>query len=526
MKPAKTLALALLGLSLGAPCHASVYYVSDCQSGAEASCKPGSDANDGLAKAHPWQTLSKVASAIGLLQPGDQILFARGSAQSGSLSIYNKNSVAANPIVLDAYAPDWSTTAALPILNVAAGVSGLNFQDSGLANHDEGYVVRNMNIRGGLSSSSGGTGVFLFNDVDHVLLENLEISGFAIGVNCAASHAAENPQTSDAKNDYITLRGSFIHDNGVQGYYNGGCGHVLVANNIFDNNGFAGPLLSHNHNIYIGDSGQDVTVSSNVLTRSAVGNGVCQGDPIVSHGQQVGLVIENNLIDESTGAGDGCYGIQVNPGYPAAENLGGSVIRGNTIVNVGGNGIAVGACPDCVIENNKIVQMLPRNFYGITMPTENIQAGTDAADQHLTVRNNTIYIAGGTASSVGIQVGTYGSQHVVVSNLVYLGNGSVAGTACFSTLGLAAERFTAFDYNLCFDAGSGGRYSRDYATLVQAGQAGFDRHGIARDPLFVRLPRAENHWSTALDPKSPTIGAGHPTLSIVPATPNIGQTKL
>jgi len=499
---------------------ATAYYVSDCQASAAAGCQAGDDAKDGKTPATAWRTAARVATAIGTLQAGDEVRFARGgSFDAFHLRIFNPNSTAAAPIVFDAYLPPQGTPNwARPILSVPAGSTGLDFEDSGNADHDEGYVVRDLDLRGGDSSASGGTGIFLYNDVDHVTLDHLSISGFAIGVDCAGSNAPN--AGSDGLNEYITLRRSTIAGNGVQGWYNGGCSHVLIEENQFDDNGFAGPVLMKNHNIYIGDTGDDVTVRRNRLTRSAVGAQQCQGVPLVAHGQHARLLIEGNVIDESTGAGGGCYGIQVNPGYPGAENLGGTVIRGNLVVNVGGNGISVGACPDCRVENNRIVQTVPRTFFGINMPAENIAVGVDAADMHLTVRNNTIYVARGTPDSVGIRVGTYGAQHVVVSNLVYYGEGS-ANPACFSTPGLTRSSFTAFDDNLCFSAGTG-LYGTAYATLAAAQAGGFDLHGVAQDPLFAATPSAANGWNVALAAGSPAIGTGHPTLSIVAVRPNIG----
>lgn len=498
---------------------ATVYYVSDCQAGFTPGCEPGDDTRDGKSPDTAWRTAARVATAFGTLQAGDEVRFARGgSFNPFSLYIYNRNSRAATPIVLDAYTPPkGSASWPRPILIVPADKNGLDFQDGGDADHDEGYVVRNLDIRGSDSSSNGRTGIFLYNDVDHVLLDNLRITGFAIGVNCSESHPP-NPG-SDAFNEFITLRNSRIADNGVQGWL-GGCGHVLIENNQFDNNGFAGPLLWRNHNIYMG-SGHDITVRNNVLTRSAVGSGKCQGVALVAHGTISNFVIEGNLIDESTGAGDGCYGIQVTPGsLDHAESFAGTAIRANTIVNVGGNGISVGSCPDCVIENNRVVQMSARTFTGINMPSENIQVGIDAADTHLTVRNNTVYIAHGTTGSAAIHVGTYGQNHVVVSNLLYYGAGST-GAACFSTQGLVPASFTALDYNLCFNAGTY-VYSSAYATLDLARAAGFDQHGLSSDPLFDAVPSAANNWRLVVSPNSPTIGAGHPTLSVTTLQPNIG----
>jgi hypothetical protein len=503
-----------IAVTLSTSVSATVYYVSDCQTGAVATCIPGNDTNPGTSIDAPWQTTARVGVAMGSLAAGDEIRFARGGAFANArLRVFNLNSRAATPIVFDSYQPRWSTTVQKPILISTVDLDLFNFEDSGNADHDEGYVVRNLDLRG----QGAGTGVSIYNDADYITLDSLDISNFAIGVNCSDSNPA-NPG-SNARNDYITLKNSTIKNNKAQGYL-GGCNQVLIENNRFDNNGFSG-TLPRNHNIYIGSNGSNVTVRGNVLTRSAVGAGVCQGVALVVHNNQTGLIIENNTIDETTGAGPGCYGIQVNPGNGGlAEAFRGTIIRGNKVINVGGNGIAVGACPDCVIENNVIVQQVPRTFIGITMPSENIETGIDAADNNLMVRNNSMYIAGGTSDSVGIRVATYGSNHKVVSNLIYFGTGT-NNAKCFGNSGLTLANFMAFDNNLCYSAGPIA-YSQTYTTLAAAKSAGFDVHGFNIDPMLEALPSASNGYSMKGKPGSPLLNNGHPTLSVVPAPANIG----
>lgn len=509
--------LTVAAFAMSACASATVYYVSDCAAGAAAGCVAGNDANNGTSVDTPWQTVAKASTMIGSLNGGDEIRFARGASFANArLQVYNTRSRAATPLIFDSYKPKWGTGTQKPIFMAPTGVQAVQFEDSGNADHDEGYVVRNLDLRG----TGTSTGVFIYNDADYITLENLDISGFAIGVNCSESNAPN--AGSNARNDHFTLRSSNIHDNKDIGYL-GGCADVLIENNRFDNNGFGGgTMLNRNHSIYISGEGVNVVVRGNVSTRSAVGSGLCQGVPIVAHGKQTGLVIENNVVDESTGAGPGCYGIQVNPGYGGiAESFTNAVIRNNKVINVGNIGIAVGSCPNCVIENNFIVKEGAGTFIGIAMPSENIEVGLDAADTGLTVRNNSIYAAAAAYGSQGIRVETYGSGHKVVSNMVYFG-GATTGSSCYSTKGLSLASFVAFDNNLCYSVSTSTTYSATYRTLLDAQAAGFDRNGLNKDPLLVALPSVANGYSMKASDTSPLLKTGNTLYSVVSGTSNIG----
>jgi len=506
--------LSAAAIALSASASATVYYVSDCQAGAAAGCVAGSDTNAGTSISAPWQTIAKVTTIIGTMQPGDEVRFARGASfTNAKMFVFNAASRAAMPLVFDSYKPTWGTGTQKPILTAPLDASVFSFTDSGNADHDEGYVVRNLDLRG----QGTGTGIFIYNDADYITMENLDVSNFDIGVNCSASNAPN--AGSNAQNDYIVLRNSKITNNGAQGYL-GACNQVIIENNRFDNNGFKGTLV-RNHNIYIGGTSSNVTVRNNILTRSAVGAGVCQGVPLVVHNNHSNLVIENNTIDESTGAGGGCYGIQVNPGNPGvAESFKGTIIRGNKVINPGTIGIAVGSCPSCVIENNFIVKETTGLFVGIAMPSENIEIGVDAADTNLTVRNNSIYVTQPAYGSQGIRTETYGGTHKVVSNMVFFGP-TASGVACFSTKGLTLASFTAFDNNLCYSTGSVA-YSATYATLAAAQAAGFDRNGLFKDPQLLAAPSAANGYSMKAADTSPLLKTGNTLYSVVTGTSNIG----
>jgi hypothetical protein len=446
---------------------------------------------------------------------GDEVRFARGASfVNAKLNIFNLQSRAATPLVFDSYKPTWGTGTQKPILTAASGDGVFAFTDSGNADHDEGYVVRNLDLRG----LGNGTGIFIYNDADYITLDNLDVSNFEIGVDCSESNAPN--AGSNGHNDYIVLRNSNIKNNKAIGYL-GGCNQVLVENNRFDNNGFGGPIFVRNHNLYIGADGSNITVRGNVLTRSAVSGGACQGSGIVVHNNQTGLVIENNTVDETTGAGGSCYGIQVNPGNAGvAEGFRGTIIRGNKVINVGWVGISVGACPDCVIENNFVAQERAGTFVGIAMPAENIEVGLDAADTNLTVRNNSIYMAGGNYESYGIKVETYGATHKIVSNLIYFGSATTK-SMCFGTNGLTLAKFSAFDNNLCYATGTA-NYSQLYTTLAAAQAAGFDVHGLNKDPMLEAIPSASNGFAMKAKLGSPLLNAGNAIFSVITGTSNIG----
>jgi uncharacterized membrane protein YgcG len=268
--------------------------------------------------------------------------------------------------------------------------------------------------------------------------------------------------------------------------------YTLIENNVFDNNGFSEPNL--NHNVYInGDQwhGTGDVIRNNTLTRNDVVNGKCGSVSLVGHGQTRGLVIENNTIQEEIGvAGDGCWGIGIGPGDTNAQNhiegFTGTIIRGNRIINPGNTGIGIGACPNCVIENNIIIQ--ENTGLGLTGIISPIGRGSDDLhDDNVTIRNNSIYMSSVVTSGTGIVISAVGATHKVVSNAIhYLGNGS-AVFSCFDTTGLTSAAFTSFNNNLCdFPNAATGKWEKTAGSLTAWRSAsGLDTNSIQADPLFI-----------------------------------------
>lgn len=503
-----SLASALACSSLAA--GATEFYFSDCQAGADPACVPGNNSNSGTSPGAPKQDLS--GFTLKKLASGEHTLrFARGAAWNLDYRVFLGNfKNAGQAMVLTDYRPAWSSGAAAPIMHFAtASESKIGFA---LQNAGDGYTLRNLDLLGpGESGGEAyvGTAIFFFGTVSNVLIDNLTIRNFGIGI-----QIAEDIKPGGQRLEKITVRNSRVLNNYAQGLLGGGH-NVTIENNLFDNNGFKGGYRYHN--IYLSTYAENMVVRGNTLTHSGMVDGLCTSVSLVGHDHLINTLIENNTIVELA-ANFGCYGIDINgyqnPGhYMGLER---TTIRGNTVV-VGGNGglgIGVNACPDCVIENNAVVGLGKTEFTGIKVPDGSFTS-EGAKDDAVTVRNNSIYIASPSAGAVGISVNAPGANDdKVVSNLIYFAPGTSAKAQCFRTAGRELPSYAAFGNNLCFRAGGGANvWSDQFATLAAAQAAGWDKGSLAIDPLLAVVPSANNRWSMALLPRSPAVNAGARTLS-------------
>ncbi|MBF6651085.1 right-handed parallel beta-helix repeat-containing protein, partial [Methylobacter sp. BlB1] len=152
----------LLLCLFSSPAHAQNYYV----------CNNGSDSNTGLSIFEPWATFDFAMSRFGALNAGDSILLCRnGTFTSSFPRLFNQHCALDAPCTLADYIPPRiaPTSARLPVIKSSGANGVLNFQDGGNADHDEGYVVRNLSLKG----NGTGNGIFLFNDVDYVTIEGV-----------------------------------------------------------------------------------------------------------------------------------------------------------------------------------------------------------------------------------------------------------------------------------------------------------------------------------------------------------------
>ena len=523
----KKLLYILALMAFGGSAHAATtYYVSDCGTGASAQCVAGNDSNAGTAPTAPWKSCDKVTSKFPSLAAGDQVLFARGSAQTACKLSYlsNLNSRAANPIVIGAYTPSWATASSpVPILRANTSTDTLSLMNSGNSTHDEGYIIQDLHFVGPGPGSTVNA-VMMSNDVKYVTIQRIEIEQYALGIYC--NGGTNNPLAagSNGLTEHIVIRNSNIHHNRGMGIL-AGCNDLLIGNNTLDNNG-VGML---DHHIYIGGNevlGVEQTVTQVVIRGNKLTNnspyasssaasptpGGCGGVAIVTHGVHDGLIIENNTVIEpipSTNAQ--CWGISVDGGYSKREGFTNVAIRGNTVVNYG-VGIGVDLCDTCTVENNYVYSEAPAPS-GIVAPSKYFETplAGDTLNNKLTVRNNTVYLKSPTFGSVGIRLSRDGTGHTITSNLVYFGSGSTSATSCFYTSGLPTSAFAAFDYNMCYFSATAGTWDAARGSLASQRAAGFDAHSLTTNP-GISAPVAPA-YSLAVGSGSPAVQAGHPSLS-------------
>jgi hypothetical protein len=500
-------------LALAGPAGALTRSVCDCAPGADADCVAGDDASAGTAAA-PWRSYEKARTAFAALAAGDAILFCRGGAWqiAAGTRWVNGACLAAAPCRVGAYAPPWGTgDEGRPILERVDATHGFALEDGGDAEHEEGYVIEGLDLRGGGS----GNGFFLYNDIDDVVLRDLSITGFDIGVHLAGSNPC-NPSdpACDGRNERITLTDSYVADNESQGWLGASSGSKIL-DNVFERNGTTAVF---DHNIYVsGSSGgqtQGIEVRGNHLYQSDLDDaGVCRAVSLVVHGEHDDLTIEGNTVVEDVGlAGQGCWGIAVDNGYGSAEGFTDVVIRGNTVRNVGNLAIGVGACVRCTIENNVIIHQQAFGTTAIAAPDRPPDAG-DLLPDDITVRNNSIFIdtAGGATA---IRVDDFGNDHVVVSNAI-LYTGSSSSFNCLAA-DLGAAAYTDVDHNLCwFPNAPGAEWSDGYGTDPDPLQAWRDATGFGGSSAMVD-PGFADAAAGDLGPENAAaamVDAGHPTLS-------------
>jgi hypothetical protein len=348
----------LLIILFSKPLYAQDYYV----------CNNGMDTNPGTSPNQPWLTFDFALSKFNTLKGGDSILFCRNGTFTSSLQIklFNKNCSAGQPCTIADYVSPSDPKIQdydLPLIASMTDKGIFNFQDSGNADHDEGYVIKNLSLKG----NGYGYGIFLFNDVDFVTIDGLILDGFNIGVYSAGANAL-NPEANQF-NENIRFINSTITNNVTQGWL-GACNNCLISHNQFVNNGFGRNIL--NHNIYIGGKNNfGITISNNMLYKSAIVNGKCSGVSLVVHGVVSDLTIKDNTIMEDLNAAEQtCWGISVDPGWDTEEFFTNVLIANNNIINVGNVGIGCASCTDLKILDNKILHSQDFGFVGIKVPVK------------------------------------------------------------------------------------------------------------------------------------------------------------
>ncbi|HHL32501.1 MAG TPA: right-handed parallel beta-helix repeat-containing protein, partial [Oceanospirillales bacterium] len=485
------------------------FYVCDCEINSDTNCLAGNDSNDGGLN-HPFQSLTKANQTFNTMSAGDLVRFCKGGAWLTSTNLRWVNALCQqdNMCLISDYTPLWASgDEQKPLLTFQNGVSGFNFADSGNAEHEEGYLIENLDLTG----SHNGSGVAIANDVDDVLLNNLSITNFRFGVNLGSSNDC-NPAdaTCDAKNDRITLKDSTIQFNDIQGWL-GSANDVKILNNYFSDNG---SRATFDHNIYISAPSHEVTngivISGNELHRNNFNEeGFCSSVSLVVHGQHNNMVIKNNTIWEDVGTVlSGCWGIGIDGGHSEPESFTNILIQSNSIINMGRVAIGLGSCDNCIVENNTLVNNQDLSSRAILAPDRTLATG-DLPLNNITVRNNSIYI-NNSFGSTGITVGGTGNNHSIVSNAIhYTGNSNAFN--CLD-VDLPVASYLDIDNNLCYTPNTqNAEWANNFGSLSQWQlNSGFSNHSSETNPDFFD---PINHLLWAANQDSAMVNAGHLTLS-------------
>lgn len=323
----------------------------------------------------------------------------------GTVRLMNQNVNAASPLVFESYGTGLAT------LRWAGPASGpaIEWGEWNDTRLWSGYVFRNLVIDG----SNGATrwGFWLRGSTNSIVMENLTITGFQIGVYGQSGNNVRG----------LTLRNSRLlanHDMGMLGSFS----DSLIENNDISGNNFSGSGFSHG--TYLSGS-TNLTIRGNRYQRNSVVNGVCQGGNMTFHGQMDGVLIEGNTIEQDAAAA-GCWLMSITQGYTTAEWFRNFVVRNNRFINGGNTAMAVQSAPGIVIEGNVVINTQGGQV-GIGIGSNEYQGG-DVPDGDAIVRNNTGCYPTGTGNQL---------VRVVAPNSTVTNNVTLTGAA--ATTGVCAR---------------------------------------------------------------------------------------
>lgn len=516
----------LLALALLAPvaAEAVTLYYSRCDTGAHAACVAGSDSNDGLSASAPKLT-APTSTQINAASCGDQFLLAQGGRWDGYSSgiINHGQNCQTNPVIIGSYAPPSGATGRPRLHGTSTADEGSLIVLGSYNNtvDDRGYVFRGIELSSTANTSAtaawNGTdnqgveyGMRIFGRTSYVTLEDVHIHNFRIGLQTYG-----NDTILLSTIDHLTIKNSIISDNYSMGMLVF-ARDMLIEGNTFERNNFTGNAL--NHAIYLNGSGiwrgDRITVRRNTFTDNSfdlIGGGTtCVGGNLTAHGEIVGMVLEENLI-QMTDSGSSCAGFSLQAAY-GNDSMSKLTVRRNRIINAGLCSICLSGVGSSIFENNVLVNLraYPNEHRGFFFGDANQLGALDATN--IVIRNNSIYIAN-SANSYGIdtvlidETGTP-SGNVVANNLIVFGS-SAGAKYCHSPYALSA--FSSYIETWCYSAGGAGalNWSGTWSSLATAQSNGYDSGAtMGTDPLLSATPSSGNGYSMQLQSSSPAVGAG------------------
>ncbi|MBU0621583.1 MAG: hypothetical protein KJ795_07035 [Gammaproteobacteria bacterium] len=490
----------------------TITHYCDCGTGAEIDCQPGADGNPGTA-ASPKQTIASAIATLNAAASGETVALCKGGAFN-SLNLFNITRSACpvdtTCVDLREYTPTTFTGTAKPIINTVAGTGNLF-----TVNGDRGGVrFLNFKLNGDNGALGNRNNGFFFYDGAHdVSMGNLEMNNFDVAIYNAGGNLGLRPSTN------IKFTGNRITNSRTFGFLGGG-NNADISYNYWDGNGSS---TVFDHTLYISAvAAENVTVIGNYV-RGQYGS-TCLGAPIVAHIGVDGLIVANNVVEiDATAATGGCWGIAFNniTGAPEPVYHRNARFSGNTIINGGNTALSVTNCPDCLIENNLIIQDWPYNgSIGISVPIRVAKAGEDV-NTRSRIMNNTIWFGpNSSGGGTGIIVDIEGTGYILSNNSVSSAESS-GGMNCFD-YPLALSAYAFINNNHCYSAAASYEWVNGRGSLASwqayATARGFDSASIeGDDPMFTAV-------GTDFTPAagSPLIGAGSnvnkSTLDITGAT--------
>jgi hypothetical protein len=231
---------------------AATYYVDSVS---------GSDSNNGTSTSTPWRTIPHVNGKV--FQPGDQILFKRGSVWTGRLTPKGSG-VNGNPIVVGAYG-----TGAKPVINGGGATQAVALWDNSYVTIRDLEITNdapNVGVRDGIRVTAKNgiqRGIKILNNDIHDVHGTSDRNG-SLYHNAAIYFVTEDTGSGGGFAD-ILVEGNTVYDVTCIGLYTKPASYhtpqsgllttnLVIRNNLFDRTGAdhivvggaVNPLIEHN----------------------------------------------------------------------------------------------------------------------------------------------------------------------------------------------------------------------------------------------------------------------------------------
>lgn len=238
-----------------------------------------------------------------------------------------------------------------------------------------GFTINDVTLVG--TGESKNKGVFMYNGVHDIILENMDISNFYIGV--------QNQGGELGPNNNLTMTDMTINDNRMQGFLGGGS-NLLMERVKFARNGTS-KVLDHNIYVSVSDgSGGPATNLRFIDVESVDSSGV----HFVIHGKADGILVDNFRAIEHDLTNYGAWGFAATAGHSSTEYFHNMELRNSYFENTGNHFATCTDCDGAYFHDNEFVfkGSPPTTVYGIKIPSGKADGPTSTAK----VTDNTFWI--------------------------------------------------------------------------------------------------------------------------------------